>query len=239
MKKIFFILIIFNFITFSSTFAQNIPTHEELRHACETLSVKPILNFYTSYGKLKYNQSYSRDNLTQLGKNMGMFESGDLASGLALVDIASEYELNITAKKMINNAVCVMPKELTVYIGFQNPVIYLATDLENNSCLYNLVLRHEQIHQQINVNALEYFIPLIYKQIKEIIKNMKPLYILSENKIKEATSELTTYYANQINLLVEEFKREILVEQRKLDNRKQYELESNICQRYNAKHHRK
>ena len=163
MKKIFFILTILNFITFILASAQNISTHEELKYACENLSIKPTLNFYTSYGKLEYNQTYTRANLTQLGKNMGMFESGDLASGLALVDIASEYELSIAARKMKNNAVCVMPQELTAYIGFQNPVIYLATDLETDSCLYNLVLRHEQIHQQINVNALEYFIPLIYK----------------------------------------------------------------------------
>ena len=138
---------------------------------------------------------------------------------------------------MNNDSACIIPQELSVYIGFQNPVIYLANDLTKDSCLYNLVVRHEQVHQQINVNALEYFIPIIYDRIKIIVQNMRPMYITSKHKIKSGTNELTIFYAEQINKLVEEFKQEILLEQRKLDNRKQYTLESDICKRYDNKQH--
>ena len=236
MKKIFFILTILNFIFTTQTVAQTVSGGVSLKTICETVPVNVNLKFYTSYGKLEYNTSYSKKHLTRLGKNLGMFEEGDLASGLALIDIASEYELNTSSRKMNNGAVCLIPQELSVYIGFQDPVIYLATDLEPQSCLYNLVVRHEQIHQQINVNALEYFIPLIYKRVKQITTQMKPMYILSEKQIRTATNEMTSYYAQQINQLVEEFKEEILHEQRKLDNREHYKLESEICRRYNQQH---
>lgn len=238
MKKIFFILTILNFIYIDTVFAQSAPNNAELKRICEHLAIEPTLVFYSSYGKLEYNKQYTRQNLTQLGKNMGMFEEGDLASGLALVDVASEYELNTTIRKMVNNAVCIIPQELNVYIGFQNPVIYLAKELKENSCLYNLVLRHEQVHQQINVNALEYFIPLIYDRVKIIVKNMKPVYIKSEKETKAKANEITAYYAQQINQLVEEFKQEILIEQRKLDNKQNYQLESDICKRYNEQHNK-
>lgn len=238
MKKIFFILTILNFIYIDTVFAQNTPNSAELRRICEQTAIEPTLIFYSSYGKLEYNKQYTRQNLTQLGKNMGMFEEGDLASGLALVDVASEYELNTSIRKMVNNAVCIIPQELSVYIGFQNPVIYLAQELEKGTCLYNLVLRHEQVHQQINVNALEYFIPLIYDRVKIIVKNMRPVYIQSERETKKRANEITAYYAAQINKLVEEFKQEILIEQRKLDNKQNYQLESNICKRYNEQHHK-
>lgn len=236
MKKIFFILTILNFMTFKFSAAQIVQSDAELKSICQNLETSVELKFYTSYGKLNYDKSYPRENLTQLGKNMGMFEEGDLASGLALVDVASEYELSTSSRKMINNAVCIIPQELSVYIGFQNPVIYLAQDLEPDSCLYNLVMRHEQIHQQINVNALEYFIPMIYQRVKKLSQQMKPMYVLSEQQIKSGTREMTDYYAKQINSLVEEFKQEILIEQRKLDNRDQYNMESDICRRYNANH---
>ncbi len=236
MKKIFFILTILNFLTFKISVAQIERTDTDFKSLCKNVETSVKLNFYTSYGKLRYDNSYSRSNLTQLGKNMGMFEEGDLASGLALVDIASEYELSTSSRKMVNNAICIIPQELSVYIGFQNPVIYLAQDLIPDSCLYNLVLRHEQIHQQINVNALEYFIPLIYQRVKLITKNMKPMYVGSEHQIKSGTNEMTAFYAKQINSLVAEFKQEIIEEQRKLDNRDQYTLESNICHRYNEEH---
>lgn len=237
MKKIFFILTIFIFIFFNEAVAQNVTKGVSLKTICETSPVSPHLKFYTSYGKLEYDTSYTRDNLTRLGKNLGMFEEGDLASGLALVDVAAEYELNTTSRKMTNGAACIFPQELSVYIGFQNPVIYLAKDMERNSCLYNLVVRHEQVHQQINVNALEYFIPLIYQEVKKITEQMKPMYISSDKLIRAGTNEMTAFYAEQINTLVNQFKQEILIEQRKLDNRQQYQLESNICRRYNEQHH--
>lgn len=236
MKKIFFILTILNFICFDVSWAQNRPSDAELRRICEQMEIKPTLIFYSSYGKLEYNKEYTRQNLTQLGKNIGMFEEGDLASGLALVDVASEYEMSTSIRTMSNNAVCIMPQELSVYIGFQNPVIYLAKDLQEGTCLYNLVLRHEQVHQQINVNALEYFIPLIYDRVKMIVKNMKPVYLQSDKMAKSVTNDMTALYAKQINALVEEFKQEILIEQRKLDNRQNYQMESNICKNYNERH---
>ena len=70
-----------------------------------------------------------------------------------------------------------------------------------------------------------------------IIKDMRPMYVSSEQKIKSGTNELTTFYAKQINQLVEEFKQEILIEQQKLDNHKQYSLESDICKLYDKKQH--
>lgn len=234
MKKcsLIIIFVLFASITFNTHASMN---EHELKNICENLKVDPQLNFYTSYGKLEYNTNYSRDQLSQLGKNFGIFEEGDLASGLALVDVASEYELSTSSRTMINKAACIVPQELSVYIGFQNPVIYLANDLKKYSCLYNLVVRHEQVHQQINVNALEYFIPIIYDRIKLIVNNMRPMYVSSQQKIKSGTNDMTVFYAEQINNLVEEFKQEILLEQRKLDNRKQYNLESDICKRYNEK----
>ena len=235
MKKIFFILTILSFITIKFVAAQNTDNGQAYAAVCENQKISPDLIFYTSYGKLKYDNSYSREELTQLGSKFGMFEEGDLASGLALVDVAAEYELNTSGRKMTNNGACIIPQELSVYIGFQNPVIYLAKDLQPETCLYNLVLRHEQVHQQINVNALEYFIPLLYERIKQITAQMKPMYISDVKRLKEGTNEMTSFYAKQINLLIEEFKQEILIEQRKLDNRQQYKLESNICKIFNQK----
>ena len=53
---------------------------------------------------------------------------------------------------------------------------------------------------------------------------------------KSVTNDMTALYAKQINALVEEFKQEILIEQRKLDNRQNYQMESNICKNYNERH---
>lgn len=236
MKKIFFILIFLFFLIFPSLGQCATLQDGELKQACLDYPLDVGINFYTSYGKLEYNTSYTKQQLTQMGRNIGMFEEGDLASGLALVDVASEYALSTAARKMSNDAVCVIPQEIDIYIGYQNPVIYLARDLQPGSCTYNLVVRHEQVHQQINIAALEYFIPLIYEQIKTIVRNIRPLYLPPQGDTKAATNEMTAFYAQKINLLVDEFKQKILDEQRKLDNREQYQLESEVCQYYNNRH---
>ena len=232
MKKIFFILI-FTLIIFTPQLCYSF---SDARSVCENTPITPQLNFYTSYGKLEYNTEYTKNNLTQLGKNIGMIESGDLASGLALIDVNSEYEISTSSYQLSNGGACIIPNEFSVYVGFQNPVIYLAKDLEPNSCRYNLVLRHEQVHQQINVNALEYFIPIIYDRVKMLNAQIKPLYVPSEQHIKAGINDLTNQYAEQINILVDEFKQEILLEQRKLDNRQHYDFESDICKHYNSQH---
>ena len=231
MKKIFFILIILNFVCLSPQASTTADT--DLRAACEDLSVDPEIIFYTSYGKLRYDKTLARPQLSALGRKFGIFEEGALASGLALVDVASEYQLNTESRPMINGAVCIIPQQLTVYIGFQNPVIYLARDLQPDTCLYNLVVRHEQVHQQINVNALEYFIPQIYQQVKGIVAAMRPMYVSTPKLAKSGTYDMTAFYAKQINDVVDNFKQAILAEQHKLDNRKQYQMESDICTNFN------
>jgi len=251
MKKIFFVLIFLLFFICSSVSAQTdtgildnqilfsaYQTNGKLdyKKACESVKPNPKIVFYTSYGKLTYNTQYNQKNLTTLSKNNGIVEEGDLASGLALVDIASEYLLSTSCRNMTSGGYCIIPQELSVYIGFTNPVIYLANDLKPGTCLYNLVIRHEQVHQQINVNALEFFIPIIYKRIKQIVAQMKPMYVTSKSKTKAGTDQMTAFYAKQIDRLVEEFKQEILAEQRKLDNRQHYQYESEVCRRYNQKH---
>lgn len=247
MKKIFFILTFLSF--FNTALADlknnqakpvNIPDTANINYKkiCEEQNIQPKLIFYTSYGKLTYNRDYDRKNLTLLAKNNGVFEEGDLASGLALVDISSEYLLSTASRQMANGGYCIMPKEFSIYIGFVNPIIYISKDLPTDSCLYNLVLRHEQTHQQINVNALEFFIPIIYKKIKTILTKIHPLYVSDESLISAGTDDMTNFYAEKINILVEQFKNEIVAEQQKLDNREQYRYESEVCQRFekNQKH---
>ena len=130
----------------------------------------------------------------------------------------------------IINMALVNPKINFIGIELHTNVIARACKKLENLELPNLRL--------INVNALEFFIPIIYKRVKQIAANMKPMYVTSKTKIKAGTDQMTTFYADQINHLVEEFKQEILAEQRKLDNRQHYQYESEVCQRYNQKHHR-
>ena len=170
-----------------------------------------------------------------MAQQAGIFEQGVFAAGLALVNINSEYELNTQTKTLSNNDRCIMPLRLSVYIGFSRPVIYMAKELVPGSCNYNLVLRHEQVHQQINKQALEYFIPIIRRELSEEVKKIPPAYVGRMDSEDKVSAELTQKFYNAVTPLVNRLRDQILEEQRKLDSRSNYQKESDTCRAFNRK----
>jgi len=235
MKKLFFVLIL------SAIFYLALPVYAEkatvdMRGECESMVSVPELVLTTSYGKLVYDFSLSKNELSKMAQQAGIFEQGVFAAGLALVNIDSEFELETLTQTMDNNDRCILPQRFKVYIGFSRPTIYMAKELQPGSCNYNLVLRHEQVHQQINKQALEYFIPIIRRELSEIIKKIPPAYVGRMDSEDKISAALTQKYYNAVTPLVNHLRDQILEEQRKLDNRSNYRKESGICRSFNRKH---
>ena len=72
------------------------------------------------------------------------------------------------------------------------------------------MLRHEQTHQQINVTALEYFIPKLQQASKVIINNVNPLAVAEQEQVEPAIQELIGTYAKKLEPLIDFFKKELL-----------------------------
>lgn len=208
----------------------------DAKKLCETIVSEPQINFTTSYGKLVYDFSKSRAELTELGNQAGIFEQGTFAAGLALVNISYEYNLTTARRVMWNNDLCVIPTAIDIFIGYKNPVIYMAKELIPDSCTYNLVLRHEQVHQQINTEALEYFIPRFQQQLNKIAHEIKPVHLNASEPQDKATEILTNAYTTRLNNLVAVLRNEILTEQHKLDNSGNYRMEGDVCRYFNRLH---
>lgn len=234
MKKLFFILIIYFLLPqlLPAAAQEVMPNPKQL---CETIVPSPQINFTTSYGKLVYDFSKTKSELTELGNRAGIFESGTFAAGLALVNISYEYNLTTSRKVMWNNDLCVIPTAIDIFIGYKNPIIYMASELQPGSCTYNLVLRHEQVHQQINTEALEFFIPRFRKQINEIVKEVAPVHLTAAEPQDKAAAILTAAYTAKLNELVAVLRTEILTEQHKLDNSGNYRMEGDVCRYFNQR----
>ena len=226
MKKLFFILTILFFSHIEVSSAQT---------KCDQITYTPKLIFSTSYGKLRYDNSKGMKELTQLSQKHGMAEHGMFAAGLATVKVAWEVSVSTLVKKLDNKKNCVLPATVEVFIGYEEPTIYLSRDLKPDTCEYNVVLRHEQTHQQINKAALEYYIPELKHHVKKITHNIKPIEIKRTSETEVATGYLTQQYIESIYPLVEAFKRELVKEQNKLDNHSNYKLEGDLCAYYHKK----
>ena len=106
---------------------------------------------------------------------------------------------------------------------------YLSKDMDKNSCRYQVALRHEQTHQQINAEALDYYLPLIQKQFVAAVKDFPFISASYDVNLKLAQEQFKDKYLQGVNSLLEEMKNEINNEQSKLDNQSQYDYEQALC----------
>ena len=127
MKKLFFIL---TFLLISLQAGQALCAS----NGCERYQTLPELRFSTSYGKLRYDTSYSQKQLTVLGEKYGILEQGLFASGLATVNVGYQLSVKAIRKQVSDSLICVIPKVVDVYIGYQSPTIYISKDLRQDSC---------------------------------------------------------------------------------------------------------
>lgn len=216
MKKLFFILTLLFFPT--SGFS-----------ACPEISSAPKIELYTSYGKLKYDFSQNNQQITKLAEKQGIIEKGLFASGLSTINVNMDITLKTVGDIIGKYDFCVYPTTVKLSIYYSNPTIYISKQLIPNSCEYNVVLRHEQTHQQINKAALDYFLPLFNEAAKNISTSIKPINVKNLSDIDKASAELTKEYNKKLSPLLEFFKQELLKEQLKLDNQANYQHENILC----------
>ena len=107
--------------------------------------------------------------------------------------------------------------------------LYLSKTLKENTCEYDIVLRHEKTHQQINKKTLEYYLPLFKDTSSSIIKNTKVLTIDNIEQLDTTTNDYIKIYNQKLNPLVDFIKKEILTQQQKLDNPDNYKYENSLC----------
>lgn len=219
MKKLFFIL------TLSFFFTSPALCNDD----CSSLSVNPDIKIISSYGNLKYDNTKSKEYLTSLAKNQNHMGSNIFVNGLSTADINFDITLKTQTLNINDSIFCIIPNEITIFIGLDSPTIYLSQELKENSCEYNIVLRHEKAHQQINKKTLEYYLPLFKNTSTSIIKNIKPVSAKNIEDLDLITNDYIQIYNQKLSPLVDFIKNELLNEQQKLDNSDNYKYENSLC----------
>lgn len=227
MKKIVFILI------FSCFFCKFVQAFQP----CEDVVAAPKVSFSTSYGQLRYVFSKNTQEISQIAELIGHQERGSFATGLATVRVENEYALGTKALPLKQKkGYCVVPEVVDVYVGFSNPTIYISNVLSKNTCQYNLVLFHEKTHQRINKATLEYFIPYFKLAATKFASELKPVFIENLSQIDSVTDNMTQIFTDKFDKLLYLFKKELALEQGKLDNQINYSLEDDLCKKFNEGH---
>ena len=203
--------------------------------SCDGLNPRPKITFKASYGELIHDLSTPQKEIQAKSSNTP--EKGFFTAGLATLKTASSVWLkSVQIHKLDENHTCIMPKEIEISFMYKDPVIYVASEYDHNSCQFSQILRHEQTHQRINKLTLEYFLPLIYKTIKKTIKEVRSVKVPSPAYAQEGMKLLQKYYTIKLTPIIREYEKARLAEQKKLDNLTNYTMENELCEEFNRKH---
>lgn len=196
---------------------------------------KPVqLNLKTSFGKLKYDKNRN----SQYIERIAMQNKYDRKAQshkyrmLGLADFSITTIANMTVESWVSpqGYQCVIPVAVNLFVGYLDPTIYIAREAQRSRCRELLTMRHEQTHMQINILALEYFLPQIKELAYQQAQLIDPVLVDTRNqKIKQEVDKAIEPFNMRIQNLMNQFVRYLKEEQFKLDNERNYNFESAIC----------
>ena len=224
MKKTYLtsIFCTFAFILSHNTFAAN---------DCAYFSKPPVVRLRGTYGKLKYDNTHNTLQLSAIASRNKLREINMFAAGLADISVFWQVKLR-TQFYPRKDYECAVAESIDIVFGYRNPVIYISKDLKPDTCLYNVVLRHEQQHQQINLEVLDFYLPTLKKEFIKQASVLKARQILPHEDSKAVTDEMTQIYSEAIRPIIERFQISLQIEQNRLDNFKNYSYEENLCRKH-------
>ncbi len=204
--------------------------------SCNDLNPQPAVIFKSSYGKLIHDISQTQEFIHNFGKNNPIIkENGLLTAGIAPITTSTHFHIKKAVLKRLDSTYsCIMPEEIEIFIGYKNPLVYVANKYDPKSCEFSQIIRHEQVHQRINKLTLEYYLPILDKTLRKAIEEVKAVKILTNNEAdkKRGFDELYAYYHSRLDPILDEFEKARDNEQKKLDNMNSYQHDWSICKRY-------
>lgn len=210
------------------------------RQECLDFISHPKVDVFGSYGNLRY--SYDKDSayLTQeQEKKVKAYSSEDAqielkVLGLTKMQDTVDFKAEFTQLALNRGYICLYPESIQISIDYYLPTIYIAKELEQGTCLYDITLRHERTHAQIYIEALDYFLPRLKKYADALFDNIGIKIIAKGESVDNAMSDLSKAYHDSVQKRIDAWYKAVEKEQLKMDTIEQYKLESRICHEIEA-----
>lgn len=227
MKKLFYILIFLSFACFSDAKAD-----KAINARCKPFVQAPHVVIKVVYEPLRYDHSKSPRTLENLHRKEygGTTHDDYRINGLTPYNLKTTLDFNMFKKVFNDGVTCFYPGEIHLTLTLKDPVIYIARDVKNGTCAYDITMRHEQTHEAVNLEALEYYIPKIRDGFLGVVKKYAVAGRQKDDIALEKVQEsLQKKYFEALNPILEELQQAILSEQSKFDTVENYNYESSLC----------
>ena len=101
--------------------------------SCDAINPKPKITFLTSYGQLIHDLSTPQREIERMA---GGAEKGFFVVGLAT--LKPQYQIwikDVYVKTLDQNHACLLPSEIEIKFGYNDPLIYVSKEIDRNSWL--------------------------------------------------------------------------------------------------------
>ena len=204
--------------------------------SCEALKMPVRIIFKTAYGQLIHDVSTDDKSIQALKKDTDIPEKLYLQSSHNTIQTEGYVKLTSALTEYItDDKICVIPEEIEVFIGYRDPVIYIAKEYRSRPCEFSVMLRHQQIHQQINIYALQYILPLMKEAIIQATQNITPAMATDKSQIKTRIQNLQNEYIAAIRPILDAFNDLREEENHKFDKITNYKIDEKLCRSYNER----
>ncbi len=201
------------------------------REACkkEMRNNPPQIEIKYNYGELKINHEKTADQLAEMMDELYPLKVTHKFNGLTSLSPYTIVESNIVGTA-VSGYRCYYPQKVSVIIGY-NPTVYISNDLAENTCRYNVTMRHEQTHLDIGYLSLNQFLQTVKTEFPQIVSKTGVTVLPASSKVSadKASTELNDKYRQQLGKLFDSFVKYMTNQQMQIDSIDIYEFEGSLC----------
>ena len=121
--------------------------------------------------------------------------------GNVKANLVNNYELIIDVLP-VENGYCISLKGIDATIGYDNFIVNIDIEYEQNSCAYNAVLHHEDKHIDAYLGIMTEFKSDIHQSLYTAADSVMPIFIESKTDVDTAVEVLNSEFISHPDLML-------------------------------------
>ena len=142
--------------------------------ACPTA---PFPNIQVHVLDPQHNLSTSKSlrQINSMANRKGLHQKGKTTHGMTQSLVEASMSAKFTGLKEPNGPVCISLSDLQVRFGHRKLLVHLPREYGRGSCQYNVVLRHEMAHVNVNRGAVRKYAAILNSELRQDIQRSRTL----------------------------------------------------------------
>ncbi|MCP4393769.1 MAG: hypothetical protein GY804_05820 [Alphaproteobacteria bacterium] len=211
-------------------------------YAFECEHIPPEINVVIDTGKVVYDFSKSRKYISEIfnkdrGKSGLSHHTAGLTAAIFKSQITGVVKLTPASrsiKKRLSGGskdnICVQLESVDIYLGYGDIVVYVDSQYQRGSCMFDAILRHENTHVNIYQTFLAHYSKYLKQTAEYLSKNQKPVWVSSKDEAKLVRNKMVEGILHGMQPSIQHYAKARDDENRNLDSNDNYAYTQSQCE---------